>query len=141
MVDAGGRRLGSLLVTMDAAGGANRSACRPAPGGGYNSSCVAVNDTDSQWVGSSIDEIVDHFLNSLFTYREPRTIILTVLYTLLFILALVGNLVVIAVIMCNQSMRSVTNYFLFNLAVADLLGKTRLPTSIMAAHSLHASQS
>lgn len=43
------------------------------------------------------------------------------LYSLIFILSVVGNLLVIITLIQNKRMRTVTNVFLLNLSVSDLL--------------------
>ncbi|KAL0273141.1 UNVERIFIED_CONTAM: hypothetical protein PYX00_005885 [Menopon gallinae] len=54
---------------------------------------------------------------------------LTVIFSLLFITGVLGNISVCAVIIRNPSMHTATNYYLFNLAISDLnlliLGKSR----------------
>lgn len=42
-------------------------------------------------------------------------------YSIIFVLSIVGNLLVIITLSLNRSMRSVTNIFLLNLAISDLL--------------------
>lgn len=44
-----------------------------------------------------------------------------VLYSLIFLLSLLGNSLIIAVLVRNRRMRTVTNLFLLSLAVSDLL--------------------
>lgn len=43
------------------------------------------------------------------------------LYTLIFLLSVLGNLLIIAVLTLNKRMRTVTNSFLLSLAVSDLM--------------------
>ena len=44
--------------------------------------------------------------------------------------AIVGNILVILAVVCNRNLRTPTNYFIINLALADLLlGSTVLPVS------------
>lgn len=43
------------------------------------------------------------------------------LYSVIFLLAILGNLAVILTLIQNQGMRTITNLFLLNLAIADLL--------------------
>lgn len=74
----------------------------------------------------SMDDVLKDFKDSLYTYRNPQTIALLSFYIPVFLLALFGNILVLTVIFFNKGMRSVTNYFLLNLAVADLLGKCNL---------------
>ena len=47
--------------------------------------------------------------------------------TTLFVLALIGNTCTICVIVCNSSLRTITNYFVCNLALADILLVTSGP--------------
>lgn len=52
----------------------------------------------------------------------PDDIILRIsLYSVLFVFAVVGNILVILTLVQNKRMRTVTNVFLLNLAVSDLL--------------------
>ncbi|XP_014255525.1 cholecystokinin receptor type A-like [Cimex lectularius] len=43
------------------------------------------------------------------------------LYAVIFLLGIIGNILVILVLVRNRGMRTVTNVFLLNLAVSDLL--------------------
>ncbi|CAG4975826.1 unnamed protein product [Parnassius apollo] len=53
-----------------------------------------------------------------------RQVLWTVLFSCMVIVATVGNLVVIWIVLANKRMRSVTNYFLVNLSVADAMVST-----------------
>lgn len=55
--------------------------------------------------------------------RQPphMIVIFSIVYGLVFVFAVVGNFLVIAVIFKTPAMRNVTNYFILNLAVADIL--------------------
>jgi 7 transmembrane receptor (rhodopsin family) len=44
-----------------------------------------------------------------------------VLFGIIFIVGLIGNLLVVIVVLFNPLMRSTTNYLIINLAIADLL--------------------
>ncbi|GFO10642.1 cholecystokinin receptor type a [Plakobranchus ocellatus] len=57
------------------------------------------------------------------TYNVPRLSaeIQVALYSIIFSTALVGNLLIIITLIQNKRMRTVTNVFLLNLAVSDLL--------------------
>lgn len=54
-------------------------------------------------------------------YSNFWTASFTIAYSLIFILGFVGNVIVISVISSKPQMRTVTNIFICNLAVADLL--------------------
>lgn len=61
--------------------------------------------------------------NLSFSFVFSWDIFLTLIlpYSIIFVLAVVGNLLVIITLTLNRSMRSVTNIFLLNLAISDLL--------------------
>lgn len=66
----------------------------------------------------------DMFYNSsLLNSRDPMSIVLpiTILYAIIFIAGLLGNVITCIVISRNKCMHTATNYYLFNLAVSDLL--------------------
>lgn len=48
-------------------------------------------------------------------------IIYSIAYGIVFLFAFIGNVFVIAVVCRNRNMHTVTNYFIVNLAVADIL--------------------
>jgi 7 transmembrane receptor (rhodopsin family) len=48
-------------------------------------------------------------------------ILLTVIYVIIFILGVLGNVVTCIVIAKNKSMHTAVNYYLFSLAISDLL--------------------
>ena len=52
---------------------------------------------------------------------ETQQIITIPIYCLVFLLSVVGNLLVIITLIQNKRMRTVTNVFLLNLSVSDLL--------------------
>ncbi len=51
----------------------------------------------------------------------PVLIPLTAIYVVIFISGVVGNVAVCLVIIKNKSMHTATNYYLFSLAVSDLM--------------------
>ncbi|KAM3175979.1 hypothetical protein ACTXT7_007435 [Hymenolepis weldensis] len=54
-------------------------------------------------------------------YSYPITTLLSVSYATIFIAGLLGNFAVITIVLRNHHMRSVTNIFICNLSLADLL--------------------
>ncbi|KAK2161483.1 hypothetical protein NP493_1579g00045 [Ridgeia piscesae] len=80
--------------------------------------------TNASAIASHVDTneaIVSEFMRSLYTYDEPLSILLIGLYSVAFVVGLLGNLFVIAVVIHLPHMRTKTNMFLMNLAVGDLL--------------------
>ncbi|CAB3239144.1 unnamed protein product [Arctia plantaginis] len=79
------------------------------------------------------DEVSNKYVNSSQNYTETyqsfilpwwRQVLWTVLFAGMVVVATVGNLVVIWIVLANKRMRSVTNYFLVNLSVADAMVST-----------------
>ena len=52
---------------------------------------------------------------------EWETAIKTLLFAVIIFFSIVGNFLIILVVLRNRSMRTTTNYYIVNLAVADLL--------------------
>ena len=50
-----------------------------------------------------------------------RLIPITIIYAVMFITGVIGNILVCFVIVHNKSMHTATNYYLFSLAIADLI--------------------
>ena len=51
----------------------------------------------------------------------PSVLVLTIVYTLIFLSGVVGNVATCLVIAKNNYMHTVTNYYLFSLAVSDTI--------------------
>lgn len=68
-------------------------------------------------------KIVEDFKREALRHHEPTTVILLTLYIPVFLMAFVGNIMVLFVVLPHRHMRNVTNFFLVNLAVADLTGR------------------
>ena len=68
--------------------------------------------------------LLDEFKMTLHTYTQLRTLVLISFYVPVFLCAFFGNIIVLMVVLPNRHMRSVTNCFIVNLAVADILGKS-----------------
>ena len=76
------------------------------------------NSTDLNNSASPNHTVVDHSAFDIPTYTF---IIVTVLYGLMFVAGVIGNIMVIFVVTKNRAMRNSTNMFLTNLSVSDLL--------------------
>lgn len=63
-------------------------------------------------------------------WTEPSNLISLAILAFINVLVIVGNCLVIAAVFCSHKLRSVTNYFIVSLAVADMLvGLAVLPFS------------
>ena len=80
--------------------------------------------THLQMDSNQYHSMLAEFRGTLYTYTHPQNIVLILLYVPLFLVAFVGNLLVLCVVLPNRHMRSVTNCFIVNLAIADLLGES-----------------
>ena len=81
-----------------------------------------------EWNSTGLDpntmvELQQDFRQTFYTHQEGKTVALICLYVPIFIIAFFGNILVLMVVIPNRHMRSVTNCFIVNLAIADLLGK------------------
>lgn len=91
------------------------------------------SDNDSKISSeSNFDNITDYYSNLSFGNRtDPQdylyrhspilTTVYCVAYFLVFVIGLVGNCLVVAVVFRAPRMRTVTNLFIVNLAIADIL--------------------
>ncbi|CAH0559444.1 unnamed protein product [Brassicogethes aeneus] len=73
-------------------------------------------------MNASLNATESAFVPELF-YRHSMvmTIVYCIAYLLVFAVGLVGNFFVIAVVFRSPRMRTVTNFFIVNLAIADIL--------------------
>ncbi|KAI8507432.1 Neuropeptide FF receptor 2 [Branchiostoma belcheri] len=67
--------------------------------------------------------VADHVMGAMpFMKHSPLVAaVFTAFYVVIFVLGVTGNLLVCVVVIKDRSMRTVTNYFIVNLAVSDLL--------------------
>jgi len=79
---------------------------------------TTASEIDAEWW---VQRFVAEFRDGLYTYREGKSATLIGVYVLLFIASSVGNIAVLRLVLPFRRMRSVTHYFIINLAVADLL--------------------
>lgn len=68
-----------------------------------------------------LEKIAESMREELKGYKEPLTIALIVLYSIVFFVGLLGNIFVIITVFHYKHMRTLTNVFLVNLAISDLL--------------------
>jgi hypothetical protein len=85
-------------------------------------SSIAQPSTINTTNGSGANES-DHWPPSELFYRHGTgmTVVYCIAYLSVFALGLVGNCFVVAVVSRSPRMRTVTNFFIVNLAIADIL--------------------
>lgn len=99
-----------------------------------NTIVQAANTSLAQWktpYNFSIDDIVDEFFGTLYDWNNTSSVVLILLYVPTFLIALLGNILVILTVTGKKTLRQVRNYFLVNLAIADLtITLLCMPTSV-----------
>ncbi|XP_068787073.1 gastrin/cholecystokinin type B receptor [Struthio camelus] len=94
--------------------------CRPGPGPGPGNATGNATGAGNAWNGSACDLL----RRGLRGPPAPKDLDLTVrvlLYALIFVLSVCGNALVVAVLLLNRRLRTVTNSFLLSLALSDLM--------------------
>ena len=76
--------------------------------------------------GGFYHQLLTEFWDHLYTHRQPSSVLLISLYVPVFLIALFGNILVLMVVLLHKHMRNVTNGFIVNLAIADILGEFKL---------------
>lgn len=88
---------------------------------------VTTNLTDlpppGSWNQSELEEVRNVTVDYGGSRRDPLWIVvpITIIYSTIFVIGVVGNVITCVVISRNKSMHTATNYYLFSLAVSDLL--------------------
>ncbi|XP_039231495.1 neuropeptide SIFamide receptor [Drosophila yakuba] len=77
------------------------------------------NDSALRW--EQLDGNVDFGFDPLYRHSLAMSMVYCVAYIVVFLVGLIGNSFVIAVVLRAPRMRTVTNYFIVNLAIADIL--------------------
>ncbi|TFK06774.1 hepatocyte growth factor-regulated tyrosine kinase substrate [Platysternon megacephalum] len=99
------------------------------------SSVPQLNDTQESFSIPSADYNDEEFLRYLWReYLHPKEYewVLIAGYIVIFIVALIGNILVCIAVWKNHHMRTVTNYFIVNLSLADVLVTiTCLPATLV----------
>ena len=67
------------------------------------------------------EEYLQKYLGGRRAQGLPETILLTVIYCIILISGIIGNVCTCIVIYRNQYMKTATNYYLFSLAISDVL--------------------
>lgn len=84
-----------------------------------NNSTIGDLDLYESYSVDYYDFIIAEFRERI--YPRPYEWPLIIAYIIIFLLALLGNTLVCVAVLRNDHMRTVTNYYIVNLAVADIL--------------------
>lgn len=76
---------------------------------------------DSIGLDNSTEDLLDRNIFILPVYKQ---LIWCTLFFLMIFVATIGNIIIMGIIIFDRRMRTVTNYFLFNLSLADFLVST-----------------
>ncbi|KAL2087717.1 hypothetical protein ACEWY4_016545 [Coilia grayii] len=91
----------------------------------HNSTCDGGNGSDS----SSVANIT---LSPYYQHSLAMAAVYTLAYLFIFLLCMIGNGLVCVIVLRNHHMRTVTNLFILNLAISDLLvGIFCIPTTLV----------
>lgn len=94
--------------------------------GGAKNSSLAADEADDTNETQSYGPLLE--LNAFeaaqrgyFRHSIPASVVVTVAYSMVFIVGLLGNSFVVTIVYKSPRMRTATNYFIANLALADIL--------------------
>ncbi|KAK6645154.1 hypothetical protein RUM43_001430 [Polyplax serrata] len=79
----------------------------------------SINANYSQVNGTEEEEVWDKYILPWW-----RQLIWSILFAVMIIVSTGGNLIIIYIVLTNKRMRTVTNYFLVNLSIADTMVST-----------------
>lgn len=92
-----------------------------------NITSINMSEEDLQVYNHYNESLLDlqqrfHWSEDMWFRHSPEvSIVLCMAYTIVFVLGIVGNCFVVAVVVRTPRMRTVTNFFIVNLAFADIL--------------------
>ncbi|XP_042222755.1 neuropeptide SIFamide receptor-like [Homarus americanus] len=93
---------------------------------------------DTSHNDTSYNELCSNYEVPMFRHALPVTILYCVAYVLVSVMGVIGNSFVVAVVVRAARMRTVTNVFIANLAVADLLVNIIVMPTTLIGHLLNA---
>ncbi|KAF8782067.1 Pyrokinin-1 receptor like protein [Argiope bruennichi] len=96
--------------------------CDPNNSDSYDSGCIQQNTSFEDPILTIANESEAYFDWSIMGERQdPYAIPMTIVYMIIFLTGIIGNVCTCIVISKNRYMHTATNYYLFSLAVSDLL--------------------
>ena len=100
--------------------------------GHYNMTSPEINFFLQNYTGNGTN--MSYYEDNLFHVTPSLIVLLSILYGSISVTAVIGNFLVILVIIKNKSMQTVTNFFIANLSVADvMIGIFSIPFQFQAA--------
>ncbi|XP_076842635.1 tachykinin receptor 1b isoform X2 [Brachyhypopomus gauderio] len=96
---------------------------------------MTTDNVSSNWTNSSFPNETNVFLNQ-FVQPVWQIVLWAVAYSTIVIVSVVGNITVIWIILAHKRMRTVTNYFLVNLAFAEA-SMSAFNTAINFVYAVH----
>ncbi|XP_039514419.1 tachykinin receptor 1a isoform X3 [Pimephales promelas] len=99
-------------------------------------SLITSNDFQSNWTNNSIAQNETEVYWNQFVQPVWRIVLWAVAYSTIVIVSVVGNITVMWIILAHKRMRTVTNYFLVNLAFAEA-SMSAFNTVINFVYSVH----
>jgi hypothetical protein len=85
-----------------------------------NSTCFhSIRNTDNEFGNFNSNDIIEINKNLRVIITKEQIFTLILPYSIIFLLAIIGNSLVIITLCANRRMQSVKNMFLLNLAVSD----------------------
>ena len=82
---------------------------------------MAANNSTTDNVTFVEKDFLEDYLGPRRAQGLPETILLTTIYFIILVTGIIGNVCTCIVIYKNQYMRTATNYYLFSLAISDVL--------------------
>ncbi|NXK56784.1 NPFF1 protein, partial [Chauna torquata] len=90
--------------------------------------------SNDSWANASESHLLKENYTFLAYYQHssPVAVMFILAYTFIFLMCMIGNILVCFIVVKNRQMRTVTNMFILNLAISDLLvGIFCMPTTLV----------
>lgn len=94
----------------------------------------SLDPSNGSWANASESYLLKENYTFLAYYQHssPVAVMFILAYTFIFLMCMIGNILVCFIVVKNRQMRTVTNMFILNLAISDLLvGIFCMPTTLV----------
>ncbi|KAM4693646.1 C-C chemokine receptor type 6 [Discoglossus pictus] len=98
---------------------------------------ISMTDTDDYYPTESIDYDLESLMCSMEDVRRFVKMLAPVTYLLIFVFGLVGNILVVLTFSCYKRTKSMTDVYLLNMAIADILFILTLPFWAVYRHEIN----